>query len=155
MKYFIQIFGCAANVSDSERISGAYHHKGWEKTDRIEQADDVVIITCMVRQSAEDRIFGLLRRISKVIKKNPKQRIVLTGCFVGMAVRDKTGKMMVNLKKRMPLVSEFLPIEEVGFSTKPIRADTMHALVPISNGCNNYCSYCVVPYARGREVSRP
>lgn len=155
MKYHIRVFGCAMNVSDAERIAGAYKHKGWKKTDRIEDADEVVIVTCMIRQSAEDRILGLLRSISRSKTRNPKQRITLTGCIVGMAVQDKTGKMTANLHKRMPLVSEFLPIEDVGFSTKPIRTDKMHALVPISNGCNNYCSYCVVPFARGKEVSRP
>ncbi len=148
------------NVADSERIAGAYAHKGWEKTDRIETADEVVIVTCMIRQSAEDRILGLLRSIQKKTLlrtrlRRAKQRIILTGCMVGMAVKDKTGKMMKALRKRMPLVSEFLPIEDVGFSTKPIRTDKTHALVPISNGCNNYCSYCVVPFARGKEVSRP
>jgi tRNA-2-methylthio-N6-dimethylallyladenosine synthase len=155
MKYHIHVFGCAMNVSDAERIAGAYEHKGWKKTDRTQDADEVVIVTCMIRQSAEDRILGLLRSISKSKTKNSKRRIILTGCIVGMAVKDQTGKMMANLHKRMPLVSEFLPIEDVGFSTKPIRTDKLHALVPISNGCNNYCSYCVVPFARGKEVSRP
>lgn len=154
MKYHIHVFGCAMNVSDAERIAGAYEHKGWKKADRIEDADEVIIVTCMIRQSAEDRILGLLRSISRSKTKNSKQRIILTGCIVGMATKDKTGKMMANLRKRMPLVSEFLPIEDVGFSTKPIRTDATHALVPISNGCNNYCSYCVVPFARGKEVSR-
>jgi tRNA-2-methylthio-N6-dimethylallyladenosine synthase len=154
MKYHIHVFGCAMNVADSQRIAGAYEHKGWKKADRIEDADEVIIVTCMIRQSAEDRILGLLRSISRSKTKNPKQRIILTGCIVGMAVKDTTGKMMNVLRKRMSLVSEFLPIVDVGFSTKPIRTDATHALVPISNGCNNYCSYCVVPFARGKEISR-
>ena len=136
------------NVADSERIAGAYEHKGWKKTDQIEMADEVIIVTCMIRQSAEDRIGGLIRNIKT-------SRIIITGCMVGMAVRDTTGKMLARLKRKYPRVSEFLPIEEVGFSTKPIRTDKTHALVPISNGCNNFCSYCVVPFARGKEVSRP
>ncbi len=155
MKYYIHVFGCAMNVADAERIAGAYSHKGWKKAEKIDDADEVIIVTCMIRQSAEDRILGLLRTIAKNKEKNLRQRIILTGCMVGMAVKDKTGKMMKALRKRMPLVSEFLPIEDVGFSTKPIRTDKTHALVPISNGCNNYCSYCVVPFARGEEVSRP
>jgi len=155
MKYYIRVFGCAMNVADGERIAGAYENKKWKKTEHIEQADEVIIVTCMIRQSAEDRILGLLRSISKSKIKKLKQRIILSGCMVGMAVKDKTGKMMATLRKRMPQVSEFLPIEEIGFSTKPIRAASTHALVPISNGCNNYCSYCVVPFARGKEISRP
>lgn len=155
MKYHIHVFGCAMNVADGERIAGAYEHKGWKKTDSLESADEVIIVTCMIRQSAEDRIMGLLRSIFASKIKNPKRRIILTGCIVGMAAKDATGKMMANLRRRMPLVSEFLPIEDVGFSTKPIRTDALHALVPISNGCNNYCSYCVVPFARGKEISRP
>ncbi len=147
MKYYIHVFGCAMNVADAERIAGAYAHKGWKKTGRIEEADEIIIMTCMIRQSAEDRIGGFIRKIKT-------SRIVLTGCMVGMAVRDASGKMLARLKKKYSRVSEFLPIEEVGFSTKPIRTDKTHALVPISNGCNNYCSYCVVPFARGKEVSR-
>ena len=148
MKYHIHVFGCAMNVADAERISGAYVNKGWEKTDEIQKADEVVIVTCMIRQSAEDRIGGLLRNI-----KAP--RIIITGCMAGMALCDTTGKMLARLKRKYPRVSEFLPIEEVDFSTPQLRTDKTHALVMISNGCNNFCSYCVVPYARGREVSRP
>ncbi|EKD67747.1 MAG: hypothetical protein ACD_48C00238G0003 [uncultured bacterium] len=149
MKYYIHVFGCAMNVADAERISGAYSHKGWEKTECIEQADEIIIMTCMIRQSAEDRIGGLIKNIKT------SSRIIITGCMAGMAVRDNTGKMLTRLKRKYPRVSEFLPIEDVGFSTKPIRTDKTHALVPISNGCNNYCSYCVVPFARGKEISLP
>jgi tRNA-2-methylthio-N6-dimethylallyladenosine synthase len=150
MKYHIVTFGCAANEADSERIAAFYEARGYIKAKSPIAADVVIINTCMIRQRAEDRIYGLINNLKK-----SKQKIILTGCMVGMVVREKTGKMLTLLHKRMPDVSEFLPIEEVGFDHAPIRSDTKHALVPITNGCNNFCSYCVVPFTRGREVSRP
>ncbi len=155
MKYHIVTFGCAANEADSERIAGFYQSRGYTKARSVRMADDVIINTCMVRQKAEDRVYGLVHNLSKLKIENRKLKIIVTGCMVGMAVREKTGKMLALLKKKMPAVDEFLPIEEVGFDHAPIRTDTTHAWVPITNGCNNFCTFCVVPFTRGREVSRP
>lgn len=155
MKYHIVTFGCAANEADSERIAAFYKARGYSKARSMKTADDVVINTCMIREKAENRVYGLVHNLSLEKFCGRKLKIVVTGCMVGMAAREKTGKMLSILAKKMPAVDEFLPIEEVGFDTAPIRTDKKHALVPISNGCNNFCTFCVVPHTRGREISRP
>ncbi|KKR75754.1 MAG: (Dimethylallyl)adenosine tRNA methylthiotransferase MiaB [Candidatus Levybacteria bacterium GW2011_GWA2_40_8] len=157
-KYFIKTFGCAANVADSERIAAYLNEQGMKKTENIKKADWVVINTCMVRESAENRVYGLVNNITKLKTYSPtsksRSKIIITGCMAGMAISDKSGKLLKLFKKKMPQVDEFLPIEEIGFAYEPARTNREHALVPISNGCNNFCTYCVVPYTRGREVSR-
>jgi tRNA-2-methylthio-N6-dimethylallyladenosine synthase len=154
--YHIVTFGCAQNVSDSERIAALLQEQGMKRARNIGQADEVIINTCMVREMAENRVYGLVNNLTKNNKqKTINKKIILTGCMVGMAVRDKSGKFLRLLKKRMPTVDEFLPIEEIGFDHPPLRSDTDNAWVPISNGCNNFCTFCVVPFTRGREISRP
>ncbi len=159
MKYFITTFGCAQNEADSQRIAAAFSARGYTKASSIKTADTVVINTCMVRESAENRAFGLVNNLSRLKIDPPvggrKLKIILTGCMVGVALRDKTGKYLKHLRDKLPAVDEFMPIEEVGFDTPPVRATSKMALVPISNGCNNFCTFCIVPFTRGREVSRP
>jgi len=152
--YFIKTFGCAQNTADSERIAAYLSQKGMAQARTVYDADQIIINTCMVRQMAEDRVYGLINNLSKLKIKNCKLKIVLTGCMVGMAVKEKSGKFLKLLKERMPEVDEFLPIEEIGFDSPQLRSDKNHALVPISNGCNNFCTFCVVPFSRGREISR-
>lgn len=155
MKYHIVTFGCAANEADSERIASLYQSRGYTAAKTIKEADDVVINTCMIRESAENRVYGLIHNLTLEKQKGRDVKIVVTGCMIGMAMREKTGRMLSLLKKKMPAVDEFLPIEEVGFDNAPVRTDATHAWVPISNGCNNFCTFCVVPFTRGREISRP
>lgn len=155
MKYFIQTFGCQQNISDSERIASMLESRGMEKAKSIKDADHIVINTCMVKEMAENRVYGLVHNLSKLKNQNAKLKIIVTGCMVGMAAREKTGKFLRLIKIRMPQVDEFLPIEEVGFDHAPLRTNTQNAWVPISNGCNNFCTFCVVPFTRGREISRP
>ncbi len=155
MKYYIKTFGCAANEADSERIASFYKSRGYTKSRSMRSADDVVINTCMIRENAEHRVYGLVHNLKKEKNKGRAVKIVVTGCMVGMATREKTGKMLALLAKKMPSVDEFLPIEEVGFDHAPVRSSKTRALVPISNGCNNFCTFCVVPFTRGREISRP
>ena len=153
--YHIVTFGCAANIADSERIASDYQNRGFTLSS-LENADHVIINTCMVRKMAEDRVYGLYENLIKqkqVIGKPSK--IIVTGCMVGTAIREPDGKYLDYIRSRMPEVDEFLAIEEVGFDHNPVRTSTTHALVPISNGCNNFCTFCVVPFARGREISRP
>lgn len=155
MKYHIVTFGCAANEADSERIAALYQSRGYTQAPNQAEADDIVINTCMIREKAENRVYGLVHNLAAEKDNGRKVKVVVTGCMVGMAAREKTGRMLSALKKKLPAVDEFLPIEEVGFDHAPIRTRVHHAWVPISNGCNNFCTFCVVPFTRGREISRP
>lgn len=154
--YAITTFGCQANVADSERIAAHLESRGYTKSESPLEADHVVINTCMVRQMAEDRVYGLYQNLIKNKQQEGKsQKIIVTGCMVGAALREPTGEFMEKIRRQMPLVDEFLPIEEVGFDHEPLRSDSTHAWIPISNGCNNFCTFCIVPFSRGREISRP
>lgn len=159
MKYFIKTFGCQQNKADSERVESAFKNRGMTVAKGYRDANYVIINTCMVRKSAENRVYGLVEnlRIIKEEKLTKKEtyKIIVTGCMVGLAFRDKTGKYLEKIRSIMPHVDEFMPIEEVGFDSEPIRQDNVNGWVPISNGCNNFCTFCVVPFTRGREISRP
>ncbi|MEK7078780.1 MAG: radical SAM protein, partial [Patescibacteria group bacterium] len=159
MKYFIHTFGCQQNVADSERIATSYENRGIKPAKDFEDTNYAIINTCMIRHAPENRVRGLVQNLAKIkrkkISKKQVYKIIVTGCMTGMATRDTTGKFLKKLRDEMPEVDEFMPIEEVGFDHPPVRTDKLHAWLPISNGCNNFCSFCVVPFTRGREVSRP
>lgn len=159
MKYTIQTFGCQQNEADSQRIAALYEQKGYVRVDSFKEANIVVINTCMVREKAENRVYGLVNNLKKIkeekYKANVPYKIIVTGCMIGAALRDKTGKFFKKIREAMPVVDEFLPIEEIGFDMEPIRTSSTHAWVPITNGCNNFCTFCIVPFTRGREISRP
>lgn len=152
-KYFIKTFGCQQNTADSERIASFYQSRGFICAEKIEDADVVIINTCVVRDRAEEKVYGMIKTLrARLNKKSP--RIVVTGCLVGAAARVPKGKMMKRLTSRLPDV-EFLPMEDVGFEYVPERARGKMASVVISNGCNNFCAFCIVPFSRGKERSRP
>jgi len=155
MRYFIKTFGCQANQADSERIAALYQARGYTEAQSYDDANVVVINTCIVRQSAEDRVYGFIRNLASKKARNPQLKIVVTGCLVGAAHREPSGQRLKDLRRLLPDVDEFLPIEEGGFENIPVCTDQRHALIPISNGCNNMCTYCIVPFSRGQEVSRP
>lgn len=158
--YHIITIGCQMNKNDSERIASYMNNLGFSQSDDKYQADLVFIVTCGVRQSAEDRIYGLIPGIQK---KNPKVKIVLTGCLsdrvdVRKRLEDKVDIWM-NISD-LPKLSEIIGLDKIEdcphdyLEIAPERDSKFSAFVPIGNGCNNFCTYCVVPYARGREVYR-
>lgn len=154
MKYYIKTFGCQQNHADSERIERNLKSRGMVKARSYKTADYIVINTCMIRESAENRVYGLVNNLGNIKLKRPL-KIIVTGCMVGLAFRDKTGKYLKKIRETMPEVDEFMPIEEVGFDFAPVRSSRSDGWVPISNGCNNFCTFCIVPFTRGREISRP
>jgi tRNA-2-methylthio-N6-dimethylallyladenosine synthase len=141
-KIFIKTFGCVQNEADSERIKAFYWEKGDTITDDWKEADKVVINSCVIRESAENRVYGLIDKI-RTWEKIPRKKIILTGCLVPIS------------KKKIDGVDEMLPIKNISFDIEPLRKNKSAALIPISSGCDNYCSYCIVPYSRGQEISRP
>ncbi|MDO8435932.1 MAG: radical SAM protein [bacterium] len=142
-KYHIITFGCQMNKSDSERIAASLEQKGYKKASKINEADLVVVNMCSVRQSAVDRVFGQYRNLAKLKNKNSKLKTVLTGCILK---KDKV--------KFKNIFDEIWDNGEKYFQ-KPVKTKLNNlSYIPISNGCNNACSYCVVPFTRGRLVCR-
>jgi len=162
------------NKNDSERIIGLLFGLGLKRVEKPELADLIIINTCSVRQVAEERVLGLLHNWQSLRSSKPNLIIAITGCMPG---RDHDGK----IKKRLKGVDLFFAIEslpmlpqwlnELGlecdfggykfedgpdyFNINPSRDNTTSVFVSIQTGCNNFCTYCVVPYARGREKNRP
>lgn len=152
------------NVADSAKLSAGFTRLGLKATDRPERADIVVINTCSVRQHAEDRAYSKLGRIRDLKKDRPDMKLAVMGCMVGLKTDD--------LQKRFPYVDVFArpqqfepimelvdgPHEDMGGEFWPSTyaiPDGPTAYVPVVHGCNKFCTYCIVPYRRGREKSRP
>ena len=148
------------NYSDSERIAAVLESAGYQKTSLENEADLIVINACSVRKSAVDRIAGNFKKYKKYKKKNPDLKIILTGCVLESDKKrfEKLFDLVVDIvETRHCLVSTTKAQQSIQsyFQIKPLRQSKSSAYVPIMTGCNNFCSYCVVPYTRGREYSRP
>lgn len=172
LKYKILTFGCQMNVRDSETIAGLLEGCGYVSGD-LEEADLVVFNTCSVRHSAENKVLGKLGEIIALRRKRPEMLIALGGCMAQLPeVRQKLKKQGVNIVFGTHNLHE-LPnlIEENRATGRPViqvwdkegiiieplpaaRKAGLSAFVNIMYGCNNFCSYCIVPYTRGRERSR-
>lgn len=137
-KYHIITYGCQMNESDSERLATKIEKKRYKATEKIKVADLIVMNVCSVRQSAIDRVYSKIENIKSI---NPKAKIALTGCILE--------KDRIKFKGQ---VDHIWPILE--FEIKPKSKSLKCASLPIMTGCNNFCSYCAVPYTRGREKSR-
>jgi len=146
--YYIHTFGCQSNKSDSERIEADYQARGFVEASDWKNCDHLIVNTCAIRQRAEHRAQGFLHNVvvhfNESGTKPPK--IILTGCMTHHG-NDKLYEML-------PMIDEILPINEVGFNHTAVRKDKKHAWLPISTGCNSFCTFCIVPYSRGREQSR-
>jgi tRNA-2-methylthio-N6-dimethylallyladenosine synthase len=151
--YYLQTFGCQGNLTDSEKIASKYQQLGYKQINDPTTADVAIINTCIVRESAENRAISLIKKLKQQKNKNPKLKIIVTGCLVGAANRESSGQRLRQLKK-IAADCECVPVEKF-LSFEPKRQNQKHAFISISNGCNNLCAFCIVPFARGREVSRP
>lgn len=147
-KFFIQIYGCQANKSDAERLAALYVDKGYEEAESWKDCDELILVTCSVRERAEDRVRAFLLKVMSYYQEEEKQppKVIFSGCMLHHGVE--------RLRKMLPMIDEFVPTNKMAFAKKAIRKDKKHAFVPISTGCNSFCTYCIVPFARGREASR-
>ncbi len=173
-KAFIGVYGCQMNISDAERMEGQLVTIGYERTENMEAADLILLNTCCVRETAEDKVYGKIGEIKHLKREKPSLIFGITGCMA-----QKEGDALI---KRAPHIDFVLGTNKVHELTHVIqeveaakgghvvdvllgdtelpddvpvqRGGRLSAWVPIMYGCNNFCTYCIVPYVRGRERSR-
>lgn len=168
-KYYLTTFGCQMNVHDSEKMAGILKAEGYIEAADQNEADIIIFNTCSIRQKAEQKFYSELGRLKVLKKKRPDLKIAVSGC-----IAQQEGKKML---KRTPYVDFIMgpqnihllkdifksPKGVVAVEDNPLmadmefpvnRRDSLKAWVNIMYGCNNFCSYCIVPYTRGREKSR-
>jgi tRNA-2-methylthio-N6-dimethylallyladenosine synthase len=172
---YVETYGCQQNEADSERIRGMLAESGYQICDEAEGADVVVMNTCAIRENANQRVFGNLGALTHTKRRHPAQKIFLCGCMAGQEV------VTTRIKKSFPHVNgvfsthhlwqfpeilykvlttgkrQFYIADEAGSIAEGlpvVRSNQLKAWVSIMYGCNNFCTYCIVPYVRGRERSR-
>ncbi len=174
-KYLIRTYGCQANVRDEETMSGLLELAGFSKTDDVKEADIVILNTCAVRENAEDKVFGEIGNLKHLKEKNKSMIVAVSGCMIQQThiveAIDKTYRhvdlmfgthnihmlldlldevysnkiRIIDVESKMGEVIENLPVS---------RLDAIKAYVNIMYGCDKFCTYCIVPYTRGKERSR-
>ena len=172
---YVETYGCQQNEADSQQIRGLLSESGYAIQDSAEGADVVVMNTCAIREHAEQRVFGNLGALTHTKRRHPEQKIFLCGCMAGQE------QVVERIRKSYPHVNgvfsthhlwqfpqllyqvlttgkrTFYTQDEAGSIAEglpQLRDDTLKAWVSIMYGCNNFCTYCIVPYVRGRERSR-
>lgn len=178
MKYHIWTEGCQMNVADSQRVGSSLEHLGYILTEKPEEADVIVLNTCVVRQSAEDKALGRVSSFKKLKEQKPELVINLMGCLVGVRGAEK-------LKAKLPYVDVFSPPSDPGPLISHLTQGEIQSMedaettrrflmmdeelilpqaeqgklvsvhVPIVYGCSHACTFCIIPYKRGVERSRP
>ncbi|MCL0032255.1 tRNA (N6-isopentenyl adenosine(37)-C2)-methylthiotransferase MiaB [Peptococcaceae bacterium] len=176
-KYYIEVFGCQMAEHDAEILAGQLENMSYKETLEKDKADVILVVTCCVRQSAENKIWSMLGTLRKIKEKNPSTIICVSGCLPqrkGAAEHIKNRFLHIDLaigthnihrfsellreveEKKIRLIEIFEnDVETALHESLPVkRAHDVRAWVTIMYGCDNFCSYCIVPYVRGRERSR-
>ena len=172
-KVYIETYGCQMNVNDTEVIFAILAKAGYQRTEQMEEADLVMANTCSVRDNAEQRIWGRIEVFNQARKKKPEMLIGIVGCMaerlkdklletkkvdlvVGPDAYRSLPRLLEAIRPDNPQIDVLLSREETYADITPVRTDKngISAFISIMRGCNNVCSYCVVPYTRGAERSR-
>lgn len=175
--YSIITLGCQMNHSDSERIAAVLEWAGLHEAPKNEIADVYVINTCSVRQKAEDKVFGMSSKFENIKKQNPDTKVIITGCMVKRDTRSHDRafyqmKYEKELNSKLYWADFLLPISQIHqitellginigikideyLSITPKYKSNFQAFIPISTGCNKFCTFCIVPFTRGEEKHRP
>ncbi|MBQ9541607.1 tRNA (N6-isopentenyl adenosine(37)-C2)-methylthiotransferase MiaB [Ruminococcus sp.] len=172
---FVHSYGCQQNVSDGEKIKGMLAKVGYDFTDDTDSAQLILLNTCAVRENAEDRVFGNIGNFKKLKEQNRELVIGICGCmaqqkhvaekikasyrqvdlvFGTFAYNDMYSMLWEVISKHKRLFNQSEACTEIDESMTQLREDKVRAFLPIMYGCNNFCTYCIVPYVRGRERSR-
>lgn len=169
----IIVYGCQMNISDAERMEGQLRTIGYERTDAMDEADLILLNTCCVRETAEDKVYGKIGEIKHLKSQNPELILGITGCMAQKEsdklikraphidfvlgtnkVHELTQVVQEIQRERGHIVDTQLGETELPDDVPVMRGGALSAWVPIMYGCNNFCTYCIVPYVRGRERSR-
>ena len=170
-KVYIETLGCQMNKSDAERMYGMLEHIGYTQTENPKEADMLIINTCSIRQLSEDKAYSQIGVWGKWKGTKPDLKIVFAGCvaqqageklfrrapYVDLVLGTQRLYELPNLVRRIENGERVVSVDEKPFEESDIqinRVKGINAWVPIMEGCNNFCTYCIVPYTRGRERSR-
>jgi tRNA-2-methylthio-N6-dimethylallyladenosine synthase len=169
---YIETYGCQMNLSDSEVVQGLMYNSGFNLTDKIDEANIILLNTCSVREHAEERVIQRIRNL-RSLKRQKKDLILgVIGCMaerlkeklfdiddnidliLGPDEYRKLPEYIAKLKDQSKIINTELNYSETYDGITPYRSGSVSAWIPIMRGCNNFCSYCIVPYTRGQERSR-
>ena len=160
--YYIWTIGCQMNKADSERLQSALDQMGMSPTRTPAEADVVVLNSCVVRESAEDKVVGMLTSLKPLKQRHPDKIVALMGCMVGPKTASLEGRypyvdVFMRPQQYEPLINllgDRMGIDPDGCVGPLVATPDVTTFIPIIHGCDKFCSFCIIPYRRGREVSR-